>query len=80
MADNWVSQNRIAKGLTMAEMTKGAQRRSAYVSVAVESTLLSASIIAAWPWWVITILVIFVVGSLHNLAEIGFTSRADNEQ
>lgn len=61
-------------------MTKGAQRRNAYVSAAIDATLLSASILAAWPWWVIVILTIFFTGSLHNLATLGFTSRADNEQ
>ena len=64
----------------MAEMTKGARRRNAYVNVAVEATLLSGAVISVWPWWAIVIISAFLIGNLHELATIGFTSRADSEQ
>lgn len=61
-------------------MTKGARRRNAYVSVVIDGFLLIASVMYAWPWWAIALFTVFFAGSLHDLATIGFTAIADNEQ
>jgi hypothetical protein len=81
MADNWVSQNRITKGLAMAkEMTKSAKRRNEYVSAVIYCVLLMGGLLLMEPWWFNTITAIIFFDSLHRLATLGFTSRSDNEQ
>lgn len=64
----------------MAGMTKGAQRRNAYISAAIEATALTASIMYAWPWWAVLIITLFFMGSVRELAALGFTSKANNEE
>lgn len=60
-------------------MTNGAKRRNAYVSAVIFGTglLLITLTGGGWIWGLIASF--FFISSLHELATIGFTSRADNE-
>ena len=75
----------IKEGFAMAEVTtKGAQRRRAYVSLVLDSAFIGMALFLHWNGWLTTALVILacfsVSNNLHILSDIGFTSRADNEQ
>lgn len=64
--------------------TKGAQRRNAYVTVILDSTflvLLDVTYPHGWVTFVVGMIFAYcVVSGIRKLADIGFTSRADNEQ
>lgn len=65
-------------------MTKGAKRRNAYVSmffsVTVIVTLLIVHPYGIWVGFIAFLAAWNIAAEAHTLADLGFTSRADNEK